>query len=292
MHPMDTPIFPEEFSWEKLMRLKARFGNYHFSCQYLNNPVPPEDADFKPEAVGYFAFKRASDNRILIEHEVKDGIVRKDLYLGHLAISMAVDPTHSGNSGAGRCRHAIVVLARHDVGMGSDEGQGSNYYLLETWAQACSLATFVDKIYEIAERWKLRKFGVETSAGQIYLKFHLDQKNLVSNKKLDIIPLKGEVEAPDGSKTTKKEWRIRNVLSPIVERGSFFAQRKQQDFMNELRTFPHGNYCDQLDALAYIPQMLRSTMDYSLHIALRAKNEARAAQVNKPYSWGNLLRVK
>jgi len=287
-HPADTPIFPEEFSWEKLMRLKARLGSYHFSCQYLNNPISPEDADFKTEYLNYFTFKRGADNRIMVVHEAKDGVVRKDLYLGHLSISMAVDPTHSGNSGAGRCRHAVVVLARHDDG----EDRGSDYYLLETWAQACSLSTFVDKIYEIADRWKLRKFGVETSAGQVYLKFHLDQKNLISNKKLDIVPLRGEVEHPDGTITTKKEWRIRNVLSPIAEQGHFFVQRKQQDFIGEYQTFPRGRYCDQLDALAYIPQMLRSTMDYNLHILLQAKNQQRAAQVNKPYSWSNLLRVR
>jgi hypothetical protein len=289
-HPQDTPIFPERFSLAKLMVLKKRYGAYEFSCQFLNNPISPEDADFKTEYLGYYEFVRQNDGRAAVHFEVKDGIVRKDIPLGHLNISMAVDPTHSGNSGAGRCRHAIVVLGKfHD-----EKSQQDMYVLLDTWAQACSLSTFVDKIYAMADKWKLRKFGVETSAGQVYLKFHLDQKNLVSNRKLDITPLKGEVEAPDGTITTKKAWRIRNVLSPIFENGQFFVQRRMQDFIAEYQTFPRGKFVDQLDALAYIPQMLRGSVSVALHNIQLARNLSRAQQVNKPYSYGsrpNYLRV-
>ena len=288
MHPADTPIFPEAFSFEKLMGLKRRYGNYEFSCQYLNNPISPEDADFRSSDLCYFTFVRGEGGRVFIQHEVKDGIVRKDVALGHLQISMAVDPTHSGNTGAGRCRHAIVVLGKF-----SDPAGGDRYYLLQSWAKACSLETFVGEIYKIAERWHIRKFGVETSAGQVYLKFHLDQKNLVANNKIDIIPLKGEVEAPDGTITTKKEWRIRNVLSPLFEQQSFYVQRNQQDFIGEFTTFPRGKYCDQLDALAYIPQMLRGSMSLALHNVLLQKNQARARKVNQPYSYSgaNVLHV-
>ena len=37
------------------MRLKARLGSYHFSCQFLNNPVAPEDADFQENWLNYFS---------------------------------------------------------------------------------------------------------------------------------------------------------------------------------------------------------------------------------------------
>lgn len=290
LHPANTPIFPEEFSFEKLMRFKQRLGAYHFSCQFLNNPISPEDADFKTEYLGYYTLVRQSDGRAALHFEVKDGIVRKDLPLGHLNISMAIDPTHSGNAGAGRCRHAIVVLGKFY----DERTQQDNYILLESWAQSCSLSHFVDKIYEIASRWKLRKFGVETSAGQVYLKFHLDQKNLVAGNKLTIVPLRGEVEAPDGTITTKKAWRIRNVLSPLFENGQFFVQRKMQDFISEYQTFPRGKFVDQLDALAYIPQLLRGSVSVALHNVHLAKNLSRASQVNRPYTYSDrnsVLRV-
>ncbi len=280
-HPPDTPIFPEVFSFEKLMRLKRRFGSYNFSCQFLNNPISPEDADFKNEWLRYYSFERADDGRVLLRRESHDGLVYKDTPLGHLQIAMAVDPAHSGNSGAGRARHAIVVWGQLD----------DDYFLLEAWASQCTLGTFVDKIYAIAKKWRLRKFGVETVAGQIYLKFHLDTKNAQENNYLKVIELKGEVEGPDGSMTRKKEWRIRNVLSPLFEFGHVYVQRKHQDFIGEFNTFPRGKFVDLLDASAYIPQMLRHVTSRQQGMTMLASNQQRARLVNTPYSNDNILRI-
>lgn len=280
-HPPDTPIFPEMFSFEKLMRLKTRLGSYHFSCQFLNNPVAPEDADFKEAWLRYYSFNREADGRLTVSRETHDGIIYKNFPLGHLQIAMAVDPAHSGNSGTGRARHAIVVWGQLD----------EDYFLLEAWAAQCTLGTFVDKIYEVAKRWRLRKFGVETVAGQVYLKFHLDNKNALENNHLKVIELKGEVEGPDGTMTRKKEWRIRNVLSPIFEFGHVYVQRKHQDFIGEFNTFPKGKFVDLLDASAYIPQMLRHVGSRTQGILMLSNNQQRARLVNTPYSGTNILRV-
>lgn len=276
-HPANVPIFPEEFTFEKLMSFKKRLGPYLFSCQFLNNPIPPEDADFRPEWLRYFAFVRGTDGRLYIRHTaVKDGLVIKDVALGHLNIAMAVDPNHSGNSGLGRCRHAIVVVGRFE----------DRFYLLETWAEAASYSTFVDKIYELGRKWHLRKFGLETIGAQQYLKFYLEEKNKAENIKLGVIDLKGEVEAPDGSITRKKEFRIRTSLSPLFEDGQFFVQQKQQDFIQEYSSFPKGKFVDQLDALAYIPQMLRNSVSHANNLLLLQRNQERARRVNTPYSVG------
>ena len=280
-HPADTPIFPEVFSFEKLMRLKQRFGSYNFSCQFLNNPISPEDADFKNEWLRYYSFERASDGRVLVTREAANGLVYKPVPLGHLQIAMAVDPAHSGNSGSGRARHAIVVWGQ----------LGEDYFLFEAWASQCTLGTFVDKIYAIAKKWRLRKFGVETVAGQIYLKFHLDTKNAQENNYLKVVPLKGEIEGPDGTMTRKKEWRIRNVLSPLFEFGHVYVQRRHQDFIGEFNTFPRGKFVDLLDASAYIPQMLKTHHSPQMNALMLAANQRGAQRVNTPYSDDRILRV-
>ena len=280
-HPPDVPIFPEEFSFEKLMRFKQRLGSYHFSCQFLNNPISPEDADFKSEWLRYYSFERADDGGVRIQQESHDGLHYKPFPYHHLQVAMSVDPAHSGNSGAGRARHAIVVWGQLD----------DDYFLLDAWAQQCTLGTFVDKIYTIARKWRLRKFGVETVAGQIYLKFHLDTKNAQENNYLKVIPLKGEIEGPDGTMTRKKEWRIRNVLSPLFEFGHVYVQRKHQDFIGEFNTFPRGKFVDLLDASAYIPQMLRHSGSRTQGAVMLAANQQRARLVNTPYSDNTVLRV-
>jgi len=277
-HPADTPIFPKEFSFEKLMRIKQRMGSYHFSCQYLNNPAAPENADFKEEWLNHFTLEPPDTHnqfRWMIRHEVRDGIIRKDFPRAHLRIGMAVDPNHSGNAGLGRCRHAIVVL-----GLASD----GSYYLLDCWAKGSGYDEFYNKIYEMADRWDLNKFGLETIAAQKYIGHHIQQMSLLRGRPLRIIELKGEVEGPDGELTRKKEWRIRNVLAPIFESGRFFTQRKFQDFLGEYSTFPRGKFVDILDAMAYVPQMLRTPQRYEDYIKSLHENQLGAMRVRQPYS--------
>lgn len=278
-HPIDTPIFPEEWTFEKLMRRKARLGSFNFSCQYLNNPSAPENADFKVEWLNYFELKHSELTDWVVEHEVKDGIVRKDLTPKHFTIKLIVDPNHSGNAAVGRCRHAVLVV-------GQDDSDQANFYLLETWAAAASYDAFYDKIFELAMKWHLHRIGVETVAAQKFVKHHIEHLAMIKGWRLTVDELKGEVEAPDGTLSKKKEWRIRNVLSPIAEFGRLFVQRKQQDFINEYQTFPKGKYVDQLDALAYVPQMMGQRVSEKQHMEMLMANQEAMARLGHPYSAG------
>lgn len=275
LHPQDTPIFPEEFSENKLLRIKSRLGSYLYSCQFLNNPVAPEDADFKEEYLNYYRSWQAPDGQWYIQHEAKNGFVKKDCNVRSLEMVMTVDPAHAGNQGRGRCRHAIVVTGQDDIG---------DMYLLHTWAQASNYDTFFDKIYETAKRWRIHKVGFETVAAQKFAAYHIQFRNLTQDWKIRIVPLKGEVEGPDGEVTRKKTWRIRTALGPIFESERFWVQRKHQDFIGEYSTFPRGRFVDQLDALAYAPQLLRMPVSEEQNMSLLAANQARARLVNQPYS--------
>lgn len=277
-HSPDQPIFPEEFSFDKLMRLKERLGSYHFSCQFLNNPAAPENADFQADWMRYYHTEMRPDNCDYVVHEVADGVVKKDLKYRHLQIAMVSDPNHSGNAAAGRCRHAIVVVGLSSTG---------DYYLLDCWAQHSSYDSYIAQIYRLAEKWGLRRFGLETVAAQKYLAYHISYRNLVENRHLKIVELKGEVEAPDGTMTRKKEWRIRNVLSPIFENGRFWCSKRHMDFIGEYTTFPKGRFCDILDSLAYIPQMFKGSVSYQANLDWKLLNQRMARLVNQPYAHVN-----
>lgn len=278
-HPQDQAIFSEEFSFEKLMRIKARLGNYHFSCQFLNNPSSPEDADFKLAWLGDFEINTIPNGERYIVHAVKDGFVKPDVKLTSLTVAMTVDPNHSGNAAAGRCRHAIII-----VGV---DGSG-NHYLLDTWAHAAGYDTFYAKIYELAKKWKIRKVGLETIAAQRYIKHHIEYLNCFSDWPIKIDELKGEVEAPDGTLSRKKEWRIRSIIGPIAEDGRLWVQQKRHvDFVGEYTTFPKGRFVDQLDAFAYIPQLVKQPLTTERHMALLARNRQQMRLVNAPYSLVN-----
>lgn len=275
LHPENTPIFPEEFSFDKLMRIKARLGSYFFSCQFLNNPVAPEDADFKEDDLCFYKSWQAPDGQWYIHHETKDGITKKDLNIQHLVITMIVDPAHSGNAGRGRCRHAIVVVGQDEDG---------DYYLLENWAKACNYDTFFDQIYRTARKWRIKVVGFETVAAQKFAAYHIGFRNQYEEWPVRIRELKGEVEGPDGEMTRKKELRIRTVLAPIFEQQRFWVQRRMQDFIGEYSTFPRGRYVDQLDALAYIGQMIKVPVAEKKNQSLLARNRHMMKVVNQPYS--------
>jgi hypothetical protein len=266
-HPADTPIFPEEFSEAKLLRIRERLGSYLFSCQYLNNPVAPDDADFHESWLGFYDIV---DGKIV--HEPANGVVRRDIPLTRLSIAMASDPNHAGNTG--RCRHAIVV-----VGV-SDDG---DWYLLDCWAQACGFDKYIDTLYEMAQKWGVRRVGLETIAAQRYLQYHIEFRNRLGGYSLQVIPLKGEVSAPDGGVSRRKEWRIRSVLAPLFEAGKFWTRRRFQEFLAEYVTFPKGKYCDILDSLAYISQLARVPMNPERFYALMAQNHRRSRFVRQPY---------
>jgi len=276
-HPADTPIFPQEFSLEKLERWRKRLGNYHFSCQFLNNPAAPENADFREDWLRQFELVAPNEKngfRQTIKHTVRDGLVQKDIPVGHLSLAMAVDPNHSGNQGLGRCRHAIVIL-----GVSSD----GSYYLLDCWAKASSYDEFYSQIFAIAAKWKLSKFGLETIAAQKYIGHHIQTLCRLSGQSLKIIELKGEVAGPDGELTRRKEWRIRNVLAPIFESCKFYTQSKFQDFLGEYMSFPKGRFVDILDAMAYCPQILRLPMQYEQYVKMLAANQQGARRVSESY---------
>lgn len=277
-HPSDTPIFPEEFSIEKLLRLKERFGNYIFSCQYLNNPCAPEDADFKDSDVRFYEFLVDKDSgEKLIHHEVEEGIIKKDLNTKFLNVCLTTDPNHSGNSGSGRCRHAITV-----VGLSAD----GDYYLLDCWAQASNYDTYINKIYELADKWHLTKIGVESIAAQKYLIYHINYRNKLENRYMKIVELKGEVDLGDGVLAKKKEFRIRGILSPLLESRHFYAKRAHQDFLGELTSFPRGKFVDILDSLAYAPQLLKLPQTFMQDLKWRAANSKFARNWRQPYSTG------
>jgi hypothetical protein len=280
---LDQVVSIEDAGEATVYNIQSSSGNYVAAtcavsnCQFLNNPSAPEDADFRVEWLHYMELKWSEKGRFKIVFPVENGIVRPDKRQSELNIAMVVDPNHSGNQGRGRCRHAIIV---------DGVDQDDNHYLLESWAEAASFDTFYEKIFEIAKKFQLTRVGVETVAAQKYVAHHIEHLCGVKGYSLRIDPLKGEVDLGDGEISTRKEFRIRNVLSPIAEQGRLFVQQRQVGFINEYQTFPKGRYVDQLDAFAYAPQLVRKPMDDATHFALLAENQAQMNRLGQGYSYG------
>jgi hypothetical protein len=276
LHPFGIPIFPEEFSIEKLLRWKKRFGTYFFTCQFLNSPIDPSKAKFKLGDFRYFHFEnvegalanpkggysvrdtinkvelgKPTQKRTIIRHHVAAGDVEKDVFPRHLDRYMVVDPNHSGQHsklGGGRCRHAIIVS-----GVLRDPRR---VYILDAWAEAVSIDLFVAKMFEIAIKWKLNKIHVEAVGAQKYLLYHLEY--YISQNKRDN-PILGTIKI-EPLKTPQtagaKEERIDGTI-PSVERNEVWLDaRNCAKFIEEAEAYGQKKgLIDLLDVFGYGPQV-------------------------------------
>ena len=274
MHPIGTPIFPEEFSAEKLARIKQRQGSYKYSCQYENRPISPEDADFKEAWLRYYHLEEDNLGRQFVVHEVKNGVVLGDVYVNNMMVGMMTDPNHSGQTG--RARHAIVVVGKH---------KNKNVYVLDTWAESCNHNKYLDTLYAMAKKWKLHKCGFENIAAQKFAVSWIEYRNRYEEWPIRIIPLKGEVTLDDGTVSRNKQWRIRGIIAPIAESERLCVQRRMVDFIGEFSEFPHGMFVDQLDAFAYVNQVISDrSIDWEGDAVALARNLRDAQRVNAPYN--------
>lgn len=238
-HVPGVPIFPEEYTVEILENIRTIQGPYIFSHQYLNLPVNPEECIFKTDWLRFYAPVESpvKVGRHWLRHSVKDGETVKDLDPNLLIRSMVVDPNHAGSEG--RARHAIIV-----TGFDPDTDR---IYLLDLWAASMSYDDLMGNIYKLAERWNLTDFWLETIAAQKYLKYHIEYRNKIENRRLTVRELKSE-----HSKNAKRT-RIES-LEPLFREGRFWVRRDQSLFLDEYYDYPGGRTVDILDCLGYATQ--------------------------------------
>lgn len=266
-HPPGRPIFPEEFSLERLRSIEQRLGTYFYSCQYLNRPAPPGEEKFKEANLRWFSFSRFLEKeagsvkvnnrsevfgtvpaqyRVKIIHEVRKGEVIKDLIPTNLERAMIVDPSHAGIDG--RSRHAIIVLGFSNTPV--------RQYLLEVWAETNDYSALVNKMYELGEKWKIRVPFCESVAFQNFLKYHFEtlKKYRIKDGKWTFDRVDVETLRTDRSKDGKEK-RIES-MSPVYDRGEFWVCKEGTSaFLEEYRKYPYSKYKDVLDTLGYSLQI-------------------------------------
>jgi hypothetical protein len=247
LHPPGQPIFPEEWTLEKLKKAQSRLGAYDYSCQFRNNPIPEGQAEFQLAWLRFYETAPVSitDPRMRLLHNVYNGQVIPDLIPSNLNMVMLCDPAHvnkDDNKKGGRCRHAIIVVGYQQT--------PQRFYIFEAWAKACTYHDFVAKIYEYAKKYKLRQMWLETIAAQEYLKLYLDYRSEVEEIKLRVEPLKTD-RSPDA-----KFKRIRGMNTYYQECQVWLHQR-HQDFILEYCQFPYSKTFDLIDVFGYVPQTVR-----------------------------------
>lgn len=249
-HPAGQPIFPEEFTMERLAALRIRFGIRSYSSHYLNLPTSEEECAFRKAWLPRFRlfkkeFGTANDGtpiqKTVIERiPGKDGRVLEDIPVASLERILLLDPNHGGEKG--KARHAAIVVGIRK------EGKKKEIFLLESWAKAVSHDSMIGEVGKLAQRWHVEKFYVETIAGQDGWLHYFERDLRMSMPQMVVTALPKERGAG------AKDRRILS-MSPKYERGEFWVRATgggSEEFMREYEFYPNGKTVDLIDAAGYL----------------------------------------
>ncbi len=213
--PDGSILFPEKFSQAQLDDIKKK-SFYHFSTQYLNNPIDPENADFKSAWIKTYDPATANPGSLYLTCDP--------------AISLGRDADYSALVVAGmfQDRRIRVVDAVHRRLIPSD---------------------LVDGIFDLVKKWRLHRVGLETFAFQKTLKYDIQRQQRERGIFFSIDEL-GKRHSGHGEQILSKEARIRR-LQPYFEQGLVEIRADMADLRDELLAFPRGKHDDLIDALSY-----------------------------------------
>lgn len=220
-------LFPQRLSHEFLDETKKMQGVYQFSCQYLNDPVPRGEAEFRED---YFRYYLDADMRST-----------------DLAKYMCLDPAISMSAQAD---YTVFVI------VGVDEK--NNLYILHIDRGKYTPSQIIDKFMQKAKLYGTIANGLETNAYQKMLKYQLNDRMRETGEFYNITELKL-------NKNVEKEYRIRR-LQPRYEQGTIFHRRNDlgiSELEYELLHFPKAKHDDIADALASTLEILQVPMSRS-----------------------------
>ncbi len=208
-------LFPEKFTQAQLDDIKKK-SFYHFSTQYLNNPIDPDNADFKSSQVKFYDPTTPSPSSLYLTIDP--------------AVSLGRDADYS----------ALVV-----AGMFNDR----RIRVVDAVHKRLIPSELVEEVFRIVKKWRLHRVGIETFAFQKTLKYDIQRKQRETGLFFSIDEL-GRRHSGRGEQVLSKEARIRR-LQPYFEQGLVEIRADMQDLKDELLSFPRGKHDDLIDALSY-----------------------------------------
>lgn len=226
-------LFPSRFNEDVLNKARSRMTEYHFSGQYLQEPVPLGGNEFKPDWINYYP----------------NGSVKPT----NMNIYILCDPA-GGDEINKKKKKTSDWTAFMVVGLAPD----NNYYLLDMVRDRLNPTERINTLFILHRKWnalagKPAKVGYEKYA--LMTDTHYIKEKMVQDTyHFTLVELGG---------TMQKEERIRRII-PDMQNGRWFfpdnlhyvdTEGRRFDLVNELvnsemPNFPRAKFDDMLDALS------------------------------------------
>lgn len=208
-----NPLWPAKFSQKELLTRLREKGWYEFSSQYLNDPVPQQNADFKREWFQYY--------------DLED-------YRGtKMTTVLTVDPAISEKREGDFTAMAVTGI-----------DQFSNIFIKDLARGHWKPSQIIEAIFYLDELWHPNAILVETIAYQKALAYFLQDEMRRRNKYLPIIEKKFQEKS--------KRERILS-LQPVYQNKKVFHRKelKMNAYLEEeLVKFPRFKRDDLADTLS------------------------------------------
>ncbi len=220
--------WPERFTHERLAGLLQKQGSYIFSCQYLLDPVPPEDRTFKQEWIKYV-------NPTDFEQGRK--------YRVFTGADFAYTPQRNVDRGESRLAdYTVIFTAAVD--------DRWNYYIMDWYRKRCTKLEAVQELFRQYETHKSIQIGLQKND-----KIMVDDTIIhFAHSRRVFQPRREYITYPAAN---SKFDRIETVLQPIFESQKMFILPNMKWLEDELMDFPRGAHDDGLDALVNLVHISR-----------------------------------
>lgn len=207
-------LFPTRLGWSALEQQKRQQGSFHFSAQYMLDPIPTDEQVFRPPFKTY----EETDLR---------GIELKKF--------VTVDPAISEEKTAD---YSAMVCVGVD--------KNNDWYILDIWRERVQPKALIDQIFYWNEKHKPVSVGIETVAFQKALQYFIYDEMKRRNRTIPLIELKNNDRS--------KDERIRGLQPRYEMGSIFHPQKTYvpnvEYLEDELRRFPKNAHDDVIDALA------------------------------------------
>jgi hypothetical protein len=248
------------------------------NCQYMNDPTPPEGADFPPSVIRYYNV--SEDKRTCVPEDGSPSVSLSAL----TRVSM-YDPSTGGKTAS----------AENSIGVGGISAD-RRIFILDSWAKNCGYEEAIERWHTLKDQFITYQDYYELVGGQKSV------EDLVRTRRLQPAcqlcgagqgtkpphrTLKPIAEKPAGGNMHKDD-RIRLYAQQAFEQGRVYIRRGMEQLRNQIVTFPHGTLVDRFDVIAYLIHILERTgpprTQEDVRAAVREAEEFRARQQSRVHT--------
>lgn len=232
------PLWKERFDFDTLCEQRKVLGDFWFSALYQQEPIFSTGRIFKREKFRYFSLH---DKTIVFPKFDKSGILNEHILLNDCSIFATFDL-------------AVRTTERSDytVALVFAVSRNKDIFILDVVREKFEATDHLNLILSVFSRWKPILVGIESVQYQF---------SLVQVVRKQGVPVK-ELKA-DRDKIARSL-----AIASWLDSGKVFFLKDAPwlgDFERELLDFPDGSHDDQVDAFAYITQLIEPLANARVH---------------------------